>query len=99
MKVEQYKAINQFHLYDNNNDLLQSYDSLVVSIHTFNEDGENIKLIKLGCDWDYSKTTLKYVYMFLEEFGNIYFYGITNKKQYVNKLIKEGIIDYDEEMI
>ena len=95
MKVEQFYAMNQFHLYGNGMHELQSYNSLVVKI-TGNSYAN--LTIKLGEDWDYSTTTSKYVYMFLEEFGDINFYGITNKRQYVRKLIKEGKIIYDESM-
>ena len=104
MKVEQFINKNQFHMYGlverwdkdyyTNLDILQSYNSKVVEIET---DGQQ-KKITLGIDWDYSTTTSKHVYAFLEEYGNINFYGITNKKAYVNKLIKEGKINYDETM-
>ena len=95
MKVEQFYNKNQFHLYGINNgvwcDILQSYNSVVVKIEKQNK---NI----LGIDWDYSTTTSKHVYMFLEEYGNIKFYGVRNKRAYVNKLIKDGTIIYDENM-
>lgn len=101
MKVEQFYNKNQFHLYDYthedyNKDILQSYDSTVVSIESNNTDYQ--KVIILGIDWDYSTTTSKHVYLFLEEYGNINFYGIKNKRAYVNKLISEGAIIYDENM-
>jgi hypothetical protein len=95
MKVEQFYAINQFHLYGMGMHELQSYNSLVVKI-TGNSYAN--QTITLGRDWDYSTTTSKYVYMFLEEYGDINFYGINNKRQYVNKLIKENKIKYDESM-
>ena len=91
MKVEQFYNKNQFHLYGAGIDILQSYDSTVVSIN-------NNGTITLGLDWDYSTTTSKHVYMFLEEYGNISFNGIRNKRAYVNKLIREGAITYNEEM-
>ena len=90
MKVEQFYAMNQFHLYGEGKDLLQSYNSLVVKV-------EKDK-ITLGRDWDYSTTTSKYVYMFLQEYTNIRFYGITNKRKYVQDLINEGKIIYDNSM-
>lgn len=100
MKVEQFYNKNQFHLYqrkeDSDIDILQSYNSTVVSIEKNNTDYQT--LIVLGIDWDYSTTTSKHVYMFLEEYGNINFYGIRNKRAYVNKLISEGAIIYDENM-
>lgn len=91
MKVEQFYAKNQFHLYGEGKNELQSYDSLVVKI-------ENRIVITLGRDWDYSTTTSKYVYMFLEEYADINFYGIKNKRDYVRKMIEKGEINYDENM-
>lgn len=103
MKVEQFINKNQFHLYGDGNHYLQSYDSLVVKV-----DGERntnvispygyIRLITLGCDWDYSTTTSKHVYAFLEKFGNVSFAGVKNKRAYINKLIENDIIYYDENM-
>lgn len=89
-KVEQYVHANQFRIYGEGENCLQSYDSLVVKI----SNGK----ITLGRDWDYSTTTSKHVYMFLEEYTNINFYGITNKRKYVNDLIKSGKIEYNENM-
>lgn len=99
MKVEQYQNKNQFHIYGNDEDILQSYNSTVVIIKHYNEDNANIHLITLGCDWDYSKTTSKHVYMFLEEYGNIYIpYNEKNKRKYIQSLIDSGEIDYNEEL-
>lgn len=100
MKVEQYINKNQFHLWDLKKpvDYLQSYNSLVVKIEYKTIKTTTQRVITLGIDWDYSTTTSKHVYAFLEEYGNIYFYGIRNKRAYVNKLIKDGIIQYDETM-
>lgn len=91
MKVEQYIALNQFHLYGEGNHCLQSYDSLVVKIQG-NE-------VTLGRDWDYSKTTSKYVYQFLDDYSDIRIYDIPNKRDYIRKLIEEGTIKYDENMV
>lgn len=90
MKVCQFMNKNQFEIRDNNKLYLQSYYSLVVEI-------SNGKII-LGRDWDYSTTTSKHVYAFLKEYSNIGFYGVKNKRAYVNKLIKEGKIEYNENM-
>ena len=92
MKVEQFYNKNQFHLYGGGVDELQSYNSLVVVI-----DHKN-KTITLGYDWDYSTTTSKHVYLFLEEYSDINFYGIRNKREYVRKLIEQCKILYDENM-
>lgn len=98
MKVEQFKNKNQFHLYGEEEghivDYLQSYNSTVVKI-TYEEYSPQITL---GEDWDYSTTTSKHVYLFLEEYADIDFYGITNKRNYVKKLIESGAIKFDSEM-
>lgn len=101
MKVEQFLHSNQFHLYerkeDCNIDCLQSYNSLVVKIETNNKNYK--KTIVLGRDWDYSKTTSAHVYQFLEQYGGIYIpYNETNKRKYIQKLIDNGEIVYDENM-
>ena len=58
--------------------------------------------IYLTNDWDYSQTTLKQLYNFIElyttqrdETGNMIGYMLgqkTNKKEYVKKMIEEGFI-------
>lgn len=90
MKVNQYVHANQFELRGEGKHCLQSYDSKVVEI-------TKDKII-LGRDWDYSTTTSKHVYAFLEDYTDINFYGITNKRKYVNDLIKSGKIEYNENM-
>lgn len=109
MKVEQFLNRNQFHLYDCDIDILQSYNSQVVKITNYYGC---YQCITLGCDWNYSTTTSKHVYAFLEKYSNIKFYNITNKRKYINDLIKEYkenkdkflekhncIIVYDENMV
>ena len=108
MKVEQFLNRNQFHLYDDETDILQSYNSKVVEIT--NNPG-CYKCIKLGRDWDYSTTTSKHVYAFLDEYSKVSC-GITNKRKYIRDLIEEYkenkekflqeynfVIVYDEEMV
>lgn len=100
MKVEQFLNRNQFHLYGEGRDILQSYDSKVVEII----NGETI----LGRDWDYSTTTSKHVYEFLTtysyakdidgEFIRYKLPNVSNKRKYVYELINKGVIRYDEEM-
>ena len=51
-------APNQTIIYAEGNEVLQSFDSRVAIIYT---DGK----IELGMDWDYSRTTMKYVGQFL----------------------------------
>ena len=104
MKVEQYYNKNQFHMYGDDYHYLQSYNSLVVKIDSARNTNVcspygYIKLITLGRDWDYSKTTSRHVYMFLEEYGNVYIpHDEKNKRKYIQKLIDDDIIYYDENM-
>ena len=103
MKVEQFYNRNQFHIWDTTKavDYLQSYNSLVVKVEidTTQEIGQKSRyIITLGRDWDYSTTTSKHVYLFLEEYGGINFDGVKNKRQYVNRLIQDGFIREDWSM-
>lgn len=109
MKVEQFLNRNQFRLYGDYKDILQSYDSKVVEIT--NNPG-CVQCIILGRDWDYSTTTSKHVYAFLDEYSKVRIYGVKNKRKYINDLLKEYkkdkeefinkhnyIIVYDENMV
>lgn len=111
MKVEQFLNRNQFHLYDDtlNVDILQSYNSKVVKIT--NNRG-CYQCVKLGKNWDYSTTTSKHAYAFLDKYSKVRIYEVTNKRKYINDLLKEYqenreqfldehnfAIVYDEEMI
>ena len=88
MKVEQFYALNQFHLYNGYVvNILQSYNSKVVEIT--NNEVEHSQKIVLGRDLDYSTTTSKYVYKFLDEFSKVRVYGVANKRKYINDLLKE----------
>ena len=71
-------AKNQFLFYVDGKVFLQSYDSVVAC----KSDGEIPILYK---DWDYSKTTMKYVSRFLSEVFNKH---ITKKA--IIKMAKEG---------
>lgn len=101
-KVEQFHNKNQFLIYGPEQIIFQSYNSTIAII----KDGA----LMLGPDWDYSKTTLKHLYLFLDE----YRYKITtsnylqekiaqilahskNKKSAIQKLIDKGFILYNEE--
>lgn len=86
MKVEQFLNRNQFHLYGDNKDILQSYNSKVVEIT--NNPG-CVQCIILGRDWDYSTTTTKHVYAFLDDYSKVRIYGVANKRKYIKDLIEE----------
>ena len=104
MKVEQFLNRNQFHLWDDTNDTFQSYQSLICNIRKDCEE------VILGGDWDYSTTTSKHLYAFLDEYlydyledmnGDNIKYTLkytTNKRNYIQKLIDNKIFLYNEEM-
>ena len=104
MFVQQFYNKNQFVIRgerENEKTVFQSYDSIIAEI---NENGQ----LTLGIDWDYSKTTLKHLYLFLNDYiysfnDNIKEYikelqNKTNKKAYIQKLIDNNIIQYNEDM-
>ena len=101
MNVRQFYNKNQFVITDydgtNNTYYLQSYDSIVAKI-------DKKGLLTFGADWDYSKTTLKHLYLFLHDYKNAITtnylqYGTitklnnaTNKKAFLQLAIKNKII-------
>lgn len=101
MKVEQFYNKNQFIIRGGNNITFQSYNSTIAVI-------EN-NVLTLGRDWDYSHTTLKHLYLFLDdearydvdfETRNIIndILNSKNKRAKIQKLIDENIINYDENL-
>lgn len=82
--VEQFHNKNQFVIYHDKKVTLQSYQS---PIALFDEEDE----ITLYRDWDYSKTTRKHLYMFLEEIC-----GLTlpdkKKRAYILQKLQDGTI-------
>lgn len=69
---------NQFVISDNGLTAFQSYDSRVCEIRG--------REVTFGCDWDYSRTTLKHLYTFLDDNG---LSSLRDSKS-VRKAIKEG---------
>lgn len=96
MKVEQLENKNQFIIYTGNARIFQSYNSVIA----ISETG---KPLLLGKDWDYSKTTLKHLYIFLEHYiycavwNNSIKYK-KNKRKAIQEAINNGLIQYDEEL-
>ena len=85
MRIEQFKVKNQFLVIDDSGtSFLKSYDSMVCRI-------DKAGNITLGKNWDYSKTTSKYVGWFIEEIT-----GQKMNKGIIEKLIKQGNILVDE---
>ena len=81
-------VVNQFVIFDGDKIYFQSYESLVA---VWNE--KTCKL-KLGRDWDYSRTTVKYLKIFTDYYTP---YALDTKKE-IEKLIKTGEIEYDSSM-
>lgn len=91
---------NQFVIIDDNATYFQSYESVVAKLE-INE--LHIDKLILGRDWDYSNTTLRWLYVFLNDYVPRYYYYIERNygklcKANIEKAIKDGIIIYDEEM-
>lgn len=101
MKVRQLANKNQFVMEDGEQIIFQSYNS-VIAIY-----GKEKDVLVLGCDWDYSKTTLKHLYIFIDE-ELPYFMPLVkqlqetknanNRRQTLQKLIDSGVIQYNKEL-
>lgn len=102
MKVKNFYNKNQFLIESDELIQFQSYDSLVASID------KKKGILILGIDWDYSNTTMKHLYIFIDDFRYylkkdinelfIYLYREKNKRKYIQKLIDNKKIEYDENM-
>lgn len=97
MKVEQFNNKNQFIIVTNGKKVFQSYDSTICIIDYSN------KTITLGHDWDYSKTTSKHLYLFLDMYAtdnNLVdeLRNSKNKRKVINKYIDDELINYDENL-
>lgn len=73
-------AANQFVIVGNDGVYFQSYDSVIAQKNY--SDGK----IYLSPNWDFSKTTLKHLYIFLRDYT---YYGVNSKKD-VKEWIKKG---------
>lgn len=61
MKVKNFYSMNQFILEDKKKRTFQSYNSTIL---LYDKEKE---LVTLGKDWNYSNTTRKYLYLFIDE--------------------------------
>lgn len=101
MKLEQFYNKNQFIIRGEGKTVFQSYASTIAEI---DKNGQ----LTLGIDWDYSRTTLKHLYLFLNDYiillnANLKEYikelqNKSNKKAYIQKLIDDGTIKYNEDL-
>lgn len=86
---------NQYVIKFNNYIAFQSYDSLIA---VYDRDSNNLIL---GCDFDYSVTTLKYLHQFLYEYCYSIYKDLIKGKSLKDSLIKsieKGLIGYDDRM-
>ena len=88
MKVSQYKGKNQFLLQDSDYMYFQSYNSIIAKLH------KTSGILTLGKDWEYSKTTRKYLYQFLNEYTR--FTNVSKKE--IEQLIKDKTIMIDNNL-
>ena len=92
MRIKQLENKNQFIILGDNGEIeFQSYDSIIAKI-------SKTGTLEFSERWDYSKTTLKHLYIFLEEYlynlnefiqndiREVLFYS-KNKKRDIQKLI------------
>lgn len=99
MIIRQFYNKNHFTKENENEIILQSYESDVARIDKKNN------ILELGIDWDYSRTTLKNLYLFIADYVNTLInskeiskiFTMKNKKEYLQKLIdkKEIKINYN----
>lgn len=103
MRVRNLENKNQFIISTKNGTFFQSYETIIACY----KDGQLILNIDY---WNYSKTTLKYLYLFIYYIYDRYcdLYDLSNKlklakKALIDKLIKEHLIntlcDYDIEKL
>ena len=89
-------VVNHYVMDSRNTVLFQSYASLIAVY-----DKELCKLT-LGKDWDYSVTTKKYLYQFLQEYCYPVYRNLPDGKSgadSIRKAINSGLIVYDENMV
>ncbi len=103
LKVTQLENKNQFLMEGSEKAIFQSYNS-IIAIY----DKEN-DVLTLGKDWDYSKTTTKHLYIFLDQMFRHSWSNLkedilsalatSNKRKSIQILIDNNIIKYDENLV
>ena len=84
MFVLQLENKNQFIINHEGALYFQSYESLIAKY----EGGK----LTLYPHWDYSRTTLKHLYIFLFRYTYLDLSSVKNKREYIQKLIDNGKI-------
>jgi len=97
-RVEQFHNKNQFVIYEPSKATFQSYESTICILNN-----DSIETLRVGRRWDYSKTTLKHFYMFLEEYISYVWVKIKdskNKRKAFQEILdsKDPRIVYDENL-
>ena len=104
MKVSNFYNKNQFVITGEEEIIFQSYESTIAIIDLKNGQ------LKLGYCWDYSKTTSKHLYLFINDYFYNFndeirqwlkeydFFDTSNKRKVINELINQNIIKYDENL-
>ena len=99
-RVEQLENKNQFVIKTNEALFFQSYSSICAIC----KDGK----LTFGVNWDYSNTTRKHLYIFIEGWCYIAIedreaiynaLSSSNKRKAFQKLIDDGIINYDGALV
>lgn len=97
-KVQQFYNKNQFVIDTKKEITFQSYDSTIATIN------KKTGVLTFGVDWDYSYTTRKHLYLFLQEYewniekytySKIFYGGFDyskNKRAFLQNLIDNKII-------
>ena len=81
------KVANQFVLHEANGDIsLQSYDSLVCQLRKGSLGFDRV--VCFGRDWDYSRTTVKYVNKFLKDNGLDVLAGTKNIREGMHAMMR-----------
>lgn len=99
LKVEQLDNKKQFVVDDEKNGVryFQSYNSLIAKYERATHK------LTLGCNWDYSNTTRKHLYIFIERYCyiaqlDVMLQNAKSKRQAIYKAIKSKLIRYCESM-
>lgn len=90
MKIKQFYHQNQFVIFNTDEIVFQSYNSTIAKYNT------TTRTLTLGNDWDYSVTTSKHLYMFIEDYvDDCKIWEVreaTNKRKFIQNLIAEKYI-------
>ena len=86
------RVANQFVIVNGSTVAFQSYDSMVCEIRPASMGFE--KVVVLGKDWDYSRTTMKHLGNFLKQNNLEYLAGAKN----IREALERGYARYNQEI-